>query len=311
MVPGCSNKTSTFTRLSDLKQGTYQGFVGGLYPNGHDRRPPANEAEGVKIATLMHPLNGAGDVDYANGKLVLAIFGTSATNIIAPSFIAYCGERMEALNKKLVILNLSRDGKTIDELADPNDGYWKFVKSTITASGLTKEQVQLGWMQCGQRDPPAPFPAHAIASQAMWEAAVANARATLPNFRMAWLSGPLYQGYATPPLTVMEPAYGEQSFAIKWAVEKYINGGLPKLPFMSMGFDIWAPGLPRGDDGFDWDCPADVRTGDKRHPSVTGADKIAAFLFNHFRDDPCSRPWFMDLVAGGPGGAPPPAQAAG
>lgn len=311
MAANCANKTSTFTRLSQLRQGQYQGFVGGLYPNGHDRRPPANEAEGVKIATLIHPLDGQGDLDYAAGKIVLAIMGTSATNLIAPHFIAYCGARAQALNKRLVIINLCKDGKTIDELADPNDGYWRnWIPSLLAAAGIAKSQVQLAWLQCGQRDPPGTFPGHAIASQAMFEAATANARATLANLRMMWLSGPLYQGYANPPLAVPEPAYGEQSFAVKWAVERYINGQLPKLPFLSMGFDIWAPGLPRGDDGFDWDCPADVSS-DGRHPKPAGSDKIAAFLFNHFRDDPCARPWFMDLVAGGAGGSLPPTLPAG
>lgn len=295
-MANCGNWPVGFDPLIDIGQSGYQGFAGGKYPFGN-HRPPAYEARGVDFAAHVLPLDANGDINPADGKIVLAILGTSATNIIAPHFTAAVAERQpDAVNPQLVIVNLAKDGKTIDEIADPNDGYWQnWIPNKLAAAGITSAQVQCVWMQSGERDPPTPFPAHALTSKGYWTAAVANAKATLPNLRMAWLSPPLFEGYAQPPLAVPEPAYGEQGFAVKWAIEDYINGFMPAVPFLSYGFYPWAGPTPRSD-GFSWPCPASVQA-DGRHPSAAGADAIASAMLVEFLRDPCAAGWFSKMSA--------------
>src|SRR2546430_14779150 len=54
----------------------YQGFSGGLYPNGGNNRPPAHLAAGVFIATnQIQPLDVSGHVNTNTGKVVLLSVG--------------------------------------------------------------------------------------------------------------------------------------------------------------------------------------------------------------------------------------------
>jgi len=56
----------------------YQRAQGGLYPNGVNNRPAAHLNAGILIATnQIRPLNAAGQIDNANGKIVVVSIGMS------------------------------------------------------------------------------------------------------------------------------------------------------------------------------------------------------------------------------------------
>src|SRR5437867_6868078 len=49
----------------------YQGFTGGLYPNGANNRPPAHLSAGITIAiNQIQPLDANGQVNTNTGKIV-------------------------------------------------------------------------------------------------------------------------------------------------------------------------------------------------------------------------------------------------
>jgi hypothetical protein len=64
--------------LNDLGAGSYQGFEGGLYPNGANNPPPAHDAAGMAHAALVQPLDVNGNPS-AGGKIVLMSIGMSNT----------------------------------------------------------------------------------------------------------------------------------------------------------------------------------------------------------------------------------------
>lgn len=304
-MANCSNWPIGFTPINDLGQSSYQGFQGGLYPGGRNASPPSHDAIGESIAKHIDPLNLAGIRDTVAGKIVFALIGPSWINLVAPHFDAVAAEHANLLHPSLQIVNLGRGGKTIVELADPNDGYWTtWVPNTLAGAGLSTAQVQAGWILEGERDMPGVFPASAQKSQLYWEAAIANARAVLPNLKMLWLSPPAYMGYAQPPLSVGEPSYGEQGFVVKWLVEKYINGGLPRLPFLKCGFYPWSDGAkPRATDDFQWNCPQDVIP-DGIHSSQIGSEKLARAMFKLLMRDPCASRMFGGIARHDGGSAP-------
>src|SRR5438876_1045248 len=54
----CSLTNTGHTALNDLGAGTYQGVTGGLYINGANTRPPAHEAIGLDLATMLSTNTG-------------------------------------------------------------------------------------------------------------------------------------------------------------------------------------------------------------------------------------------------------------
>jgi Cu/Ag efflux protein CusF len=65
-----SPDTSKLKPLTELGNGEYQGFKGGLYPEGKNERPAVHEAAGVELAKSVRPLDAEGQPSD-DGKIVL------------------------------------------------------------------------------------------------------------------------------------------------------------------------------------------------------------------------------------------------
>jgi hypothetical protein len=74
----CNNTSIGQVPLIDLGTGTYQGFTGGLYPNGQNAPPPAHLARGINARSLVVPRDAAG-LPAASGRIVLLSIGMSNT----------------------------------------------------------------------------------------------------------------------------------------------------------------------------------------------------------------------------------------
>src|SRR5260370_828220 len=72
--------STTLIPLNELGTGTYQGYEGGLYPNGSNTPPAATEASALSLAQQIVPLDAAGNPDPVNGKIVMISIGMSNTN---------------------------------------------------------------------------------------------------------------------------------------------------------------------------------------------------------------------------------------
>ncbi len=88
---------------------------------------------------------------------------------------------------------------------------------------------------------------------------------------------------------------------MKQLIEDQINGD-PELqyegpgmnsPWLSWGAYLWADGTTPRSDGLVWLCPEDFGA-DGVHPSMTGREKVAQLLLDHFTTDSTSCPWFLD-----------------
>ena len=101
--------------LTDLGTGTYLGYEGGLYPDGSNVAPPAQEDAALALAQGIQPLNASGSPD-PNGIYAFLSIGVSITRTIFDQFEpAEAGD--PTLNSHLVLVNAAIDGVDSPQLS--------------------------------------------------------------------------------------------------------------------------------------------------------------------------------------------------
>jgi hypothetical protein len=291
--------------LTDLGSGEYTrldggptGVIGGLYPGGSNLRPQAHTAAGAQIAGQVTPLDAAGSPDPASGRVVMLAVGMSNTFMEFRDFARLLSGD-PTINPKLTLVNGAQPGRTSPDWVDPNSDTWQVAAQRLANAGVTPQQVQVVWLK-NVRTGVGNFPGQPQALQGDLEAIARNLRIHYPNVKLAYLSSRT-RSYTYWIGLSPEPAAFESGFAVRWTVEKQINGdpalnfdpanGAVLAPFLSWGPYLWADGSnPRGD-GFTW-LPADM-VGDCTHPSDTGSQRIAQLMRDFFSADATTVPWFL------------------
>lgn len=300
----CSNTSVGLIPLIDLGTDLYQGYQGGLYPEGENVRPEPYRSDGIAIANSIKPLNSSGQVDETNGKIGLVTIGMSNTSAESKAFLSI-GNADPLKNPKVVLVNGAQSGKSADKIADPNDDYWEgHVMPQVARGGITAEQVQVAWVKEATPMPSEPFPAEAVELQGFLEDIARNLLAFFPNIKIVYYSSRIYAGYATGDLNPEPHAY-ETGFSVKWMIEKQINGdpnlnydpeqGEVKAPYVTWGPYLWADGMNPRSDGLIWEC--DDLANDGTHPSDAGSDKVGTLLVEFLQTDETATPWYLEDTA--------------
>jgi len=296
----CANTSVGFTPLNDLGTSTYQGFQGGLYPGGANSRPIAHEVGGLAQAAQVLPLDSAGALDLAAGKIGFISVGMSNCVMHFNSLIpAAAADPLKS--PRVVLSNCAQGGQTALVLTDPNAFYWTtWVPTKLAQSGLTAAQVQVVWFLEADAGPTQTFPSDAQTLQSEFTTIMGILRAKYPNVRLCYGASRIYAGYATTTLNPEPWAY-QQSFAVKWLIEDQINHnpalnydpalGSVLAPWLAWGPYMWADGLVPRSDGLTWIC-SDFKP-DGTHPSVQGATKNAGYLLNFLHDDNTAQSWYL------------------
>jgi PKD repeat protein len=316
--------------LNDLGPGLYQGFTGGLYPGGQDTRPAAFEAAGESIAQQIVPLNAAGNVDLAQGRIVMISVGMSNTTLEfgsgGPGSFVPRADADPSRNPQLTIVDGAQFGAAANGWTDPNATEWTIVDQRLAAAGVTPQQVEVAWIKEAEKVPSSlgPFPTHAQVLEQDLSAIVRNLLIRYPHIRIAYVSSRTHAYTTVPTALNPEPYAYESGFATQWLITNQINGtgnlnydpahGTVVAPYLSWGPYLWADGTSPRSDGFTW-LPTDVIY-DHIHPSANGIAKVADQLLAFFKTDPTATPWFLRTTASGqaptvdvssvtmPGGAP-------
>ena len=303
----CSLTSIGVPPLSDLRQ-TYRGFAGGLYPDGRSVRPPSHEAIGLDLAQqAIAPLDAAGVVDPANGRIVLISLGMSNTAFEFGRFFDLIS-RDSALNPRLAIVNGAQSSQTADRWRDPDSAAWQSAFEQLARRNLTRQQVQVAWVKVvlpgygsNTADPQANFPAFPQALQADLETISRNLKTNFPNIKIAYFSSRI-RAYVTPRGLSPERTAFETGFAVRWAIEHQIQGapglGLDVAPWMSWGPYLWADGMTPRSDGLTYAC-SDLEP-DFTHPAAGARQKVAEQLKAFFVTDPTATPWFLKPASNPP-----------
>jgi hypothetical protein len=300
------NTTTPMVALTDLGTGTYQGAEGGLYPNGSNVRPAAQDSFGVSLARGIQPLDANGDPS-PTGKYVLLAIGESTAQNEFDKFLPLANSD-PAKNPKLVLVNGAQGGATPNDFADIDSFYWGMVLNNyIPQNGVTANQVAAIWMEDTDGIASGTFPSDITNLQTEYETMMNNMVTLFPNLKMVYFSSRVYGGYSNGVGTPdnPEPYAYEVGFAVKGAIQDQINGntnlndnpalGVVKAPWMSWGPYYWSNGMLGRKDGLIWDC-ADFAA-DGTHPSSTGGRpgqlKVATALLNFLKTDDTTTPWYL------------------
>lgn len=287
------------TPLTELGQGTYRTFQGGLYPNGENAPPAGHASAALARAAEIVPRDRFGRADE-DGWIVLLSIGMSNTT---QEFAVF--ERDEDQNAdrnpRVVIINGAVGGQTASVIADPAAEYWGIVDQRLAAMGLSARQVQAAWVKSANAQPEDDFPAHAEQLRDDLAAVVHVLHDRFPELRLCYLSSRTYGGYARSALNPEPQAY-ESGFAVKWLIERQIEGdaalnfdgaaGRTEAPLLLWGPYLWADGVDARSDGLTWSV-GDFEN-DGTHPSPSGEEKVASLLSAFFADEP-SAGWFRDV----------------
>jgi hypothetical protein len=307
---GLKQDTSGLIPLTDLGNRTYQGFPGGLYPDGKNTRPPAHLAAGLSIAGKVLPLDAYGKPSD-EGKIVLLGIGFSNT-VQAFNGFKLVARDDEHVSPKIVLVNGAVGGMSAEMVQDPDQGrgtlYWATVDDRLKAAGVTRAQVQVVWIK--ETNPSrnnVAFPKGAQELQAQIGKIVRILPKRFPNVRLAYLSSRTYGGWAKPrpdgtPPGNREPYSYETGFAVKWLIEEQLKGdpafnydpakGPVLAPWLSWGPYLWANGPEPRSDGFRFALD-DFMENDRMHESPVGQRKIGNLLLEFFKTDPTTRGWFV------------------
>lgn len=307
------------TPINDLGTGYYLGkFQGGLYQNGSNVVPAAQNSQGLKETSAIQPLSTTGQPS-STGKIVLLSIGMSSvsmewcgtdsgcTRASDPNSFMYQAAHDTAVNhKSLVIVNGAESGDDAPTWSSPTSSNYAMVASRLALSGVTAKQVQVVWLNEADIDPTVSLPspsADAYALEGYLGDIVRAIKTNYPNIKDVFLSSRIYAGYATIPLNPEPYAY-ESGFAVKWLIQAQINqmqtGAVDPIagnlnyntvaPWIVWAPYLWADGIIPRSDGLQW-----FRTdfgSDGTHPSESGILKVADQLMTFFTTSPYTTSWF-------------------
>ncbi len=307
----CALDSTGLIPLVDLGTGYYLGtWQGGLYNGGSNTPPTSHFNKGLSIVNKLKPLDTAGNVDWVNGKVVVAGFGASTVGGPFNTLIQIMKDYND-MSGCLKPVNAANGSDGITSMYIGNEEYWEYIRIyKLAEKGLTPEQVQVGWLMHASR-----IDSNASDIDSYVDSLVIRFKVALnamlyyyPNLKVVFISGFPYGGYADPTKAlyniIKEPASYHQNFAMKDLINRQITGD-PELnykgpgkqvPYLIWGPYVWADGInPRASDSLTWNCEAEFAIdGGGYHLNSAGKEKFANILLDFFRTDPLSTPWFMD-----------------
>src|ERR1043166_170922 len=309
----CTLTNVGLTALPDLGWRSYSNFnryfVGGLYPNGANQRPAEHEAAGLRIASEEIRLLDTNGVPASNGAIVLISSGMSnTTQEWAPKGTNHFtgqANRDPSKNPRVTIIDGAIGGQDATTWTNLNSPNWTTVISRIQAANRSTNQVQVLWLKQAIKDESGALTNHAVQLEGYLEQIVRNAKTLFPNLKICYVSSRTRAYVYDVDGTELnpEPIAYESGFAVKWLIEKQINGapelnydaarGPVRAPWLSWGPFLWTDGTRGRSDPLLSICPDDLES-DFTHPSATGGvPKVARELLAFFKTDATATAWFL------------------
>jgi|GEM_PF-1685911 len=298
------------TPLTDMRNSTYQGYAGGLYPDYANTPSPVHASAGLHAATNIVPLDANGQPS-STGKIVLVSVGMSNTSMEFSRFVSIAMTHATR-NNALVVVDGAQSGQAYNSWTNVYAPTWTNVDMRLASAGVNSNQVQAVWLKQATINPSSvgDFPYHAWQLADGLQQIVRNLKTRYPNVKVAYLSSRT-RAYITVSGTLNpEPYACESAFSVRWAIEAQMNGasnlnydvarGLVCAPWIKWGPYLWADGTNSRSDGFTW--PTNAVNADFVHPSTVGQALVATQLLAFFSTDATAAPWFLKRTVTG---APP------
>ncbi len=303
----CAQTSVGLVPIMDLDTGMYNGWTGGLYPDGTNAIPSAHLDAGVALAETVQPLDASGVPDLVNGKTVWLSIGMSNTSQESVAFIQTANS-FPGKHPALVLVNGGVGGQTAVIQSTPTHPnytpYWNTVNDRLTMAGVTAAQVQVIWLKVANQAVSTPLPEYYDSLLTQTKRITHELKERFPNVRLCYVASRTYGGYAAG--TNPEPYAHWQGWVMKHLIEAQIDGDPDLLftgpdalaPWLAWGVYLWADGTTPRSDGLTWECPEDFQP-DGVHPSPAGRQKVADMLLDFYSTDPTACPWFLAVCSTG------------
>jgi len=298
MAPLPITSGALYVSHTDTSQTAFTTY---LYPNGSNAMPAGHRSAGETIAASLQPLNARGNVDLANGKIVVVAEGFSNTNDEMIRFLQAFYSSNPAVNPKLQIKNFAEPGCNLICWLDKGVGTVDPQVQIVimkhsnnvpqNANGAPKVPNQPFMTAASKR-----FPNHARVTKEQLKTRILEVKKKYPNLKLLYLTSRIYGGWSCNPAAASyrEPVAYEEGFSVKWLIESQILGTDSTLNFS--GPNAKAPWLAWGPYIWDSTWPQNWYRDDV-HSCTTGQLVVAQKWFDFLRQDGTSRTWFRDNVA--------------
>lgn len=272
----------------------------GLSPVAYTRPEALTDAL-LAAQPIPRALDGTPD---PNGRIVSMCIGMSNARDYCQAqirLLKYDAEFQPVVWPTYRFHKAAQSGHTAQEWADPNDSVWSYAVSSLENAGASVYQVQHVHAYMTQAFPET----HGVMTVGQVQAIVRNAKAWFPNVRVVEFSGIQWNNTTTGRAPVwslhgddalLASLVGSVDDVLVEYTQVYADGDVPNLQVAS----------PRFPDGLTWvvgDWEAD-----RVHPTLAGADKMAATVIDRWRRDP-AKAWLW--IDGGNAPAPAPIETAG
>lgn len=307
----CTNDSTGLIPLVDLGTAYYENVQGGLYPNGLNYLTGKHKKNGINISKALKPLDSLGNIDYANGEIIILGMGAS---VASNAYNAYLDSlhwyEWEGVNNCLALKGMFAGGKDLTTMVDLSDPtYWRNIRQRMDERGDAYAQVQLVWlMQNSDFDTTSVFADYYASVMAKYISLMQILKDTFPNLKQVYISTMHYGGYIDPTHirydALHEPRTYWNGLVVKDLIRKQINGdpalkytGLrPQAAWMCWGPYFWTDGKnPRKTDGLNWTCDQfrTDETGGGFHlvDSAYALGVEAQILWDFFTTDPVASLW--------------------
>ncbi|MBK9247670.1 MAG: hypothetical protein IPM69_06040 [Ignavibacteria bacterium] len=225
----CANDSTGLIPLIDLQGKSWQGYMGGLYPDGTNTRPQAHKNKALQQSQNIRPLDASG-APSPSGKIVW--IGVGASNP-RTEFMRFMEEMnsFSLINPSLKLINTCIGGQGIQKMNSAADSYWKQAEKQLTDSSISNKQVQIAWIETDNTqtaDTTFPRAPQMLADE--FRTLLVTMKQLYPNLKICYLSARAYSGYASPEAGasvgkgLLFPRDYLNGWAIKWLIEKQING---------------------------------------------------------------------------------------
>ncbi len=303
---------SSLIPFNDLGPAPYAyGYFGGLWEDGSNVMPADHAADGLRRAALIQPLDADGH-PAANGRIGFAAVGFGQTSRIASAF-AEMTHNDPRVNRDVVFVNAGAAGMDATHWVRYNDqNYDRVRNSVLRPAGLSEQQIQVAWIELADDTPYSPLPIQDSDAYRLKGNLAESLRAMKkrwPNLQIAYLSSPVYGGYATTNRNP-EPYPYEAALSVRWVVvgqcilmrtgflwdSRIGNVDYERgiAPWASWGPYLWADGTVPRSDGLTWERGDFEDDGETL--SDRGAAKAAALLWSFLANEPTAQ-WFREAHA--------------
>jgi hypothetical protein len=142
----CANDSTGLIPLTDLGTDFYEGtWQGGLYQGGTNIPPVGHLNKGIGIVKKLKPLDTLGNVNYTEGKIVLAGFGASTVGGPFNHMIQLMKDYTD-LNPCMKSVNAANGSDGITAMYIGNDEYWDYIDIYKLGEKGFKTNSASGWL---------------------------------------------------------------------------------------------------------------------------------------------------------------------